>query len=259
MQWFRELWQYRELLFFLVWRDIKIRYKQTALGVTWAVLQPVVTTLIFFLFFGRLARMPSDGIPYPVFAYSALVGWTYFASAVSNGANSLVSNSNLLTKVYFPRAIIPLAAVLSGIPDFLLASIILVVIMLYYDLVPSWGLLLWPVLLVPLSLLAGGFSFLLSAMNVRFRDVKYAIPFVIQIWLFVTPIIYPVSLVPEKYRVWLALNPVSGLIEALRATAIVGRSIDWQLLGVSLAMTLVIIVVGVAYFRRAERSFADVI
>jgi lipopolysaccharide transport system permease protein len=248
---------YRELLYFLVWRDIKIRYKQTVLGVAWAMLQPLVTTLIFFLFFGRLAGIPSDGVPYPIFAYSALVAWIFFAAAVGNGANSLVQNSNLLTKVYFPRAIMPAAAVLSGVPDFLFSSVGLVAVMAYYGVTPGLGLLLWPLLLIPLALLAIGFSFWLSAFNVKFRDVKYVIPFILQIWLFVTPVIYPVSLVPPQYRMWLALNPITGLIEAFRGTAIAGHEIDWQLFNVSLGVAIFVFLSGAIYFRSAEREFAD--
>ncbi len=259
MTWLQEFWRYRELLLFLVWRDFKVRYKQTLLGVAWAVLQPLVATMIFFVVFGRLARVPSDDIPYPVFAYSGLVAWTYFSGAISYGANSLISNSSLLTKVYFPRLTIPTAAVLSGLPDFGIAALVLVGVMAYYGMTPDWTFVFLVVLAIPLTMLALGVSMLLSALNVRFRDVKYVVPFATQIWLFVTPIIYPVSLVPDKYRLLLALNPMTGFVEAFRATAIGGKPMDWTLLAVSLAVTCVVFLAGLLYFRRAERSFADLI
>jgi len=258
-EWLRELWSYRELLFFLVLRDLKIRYKQTVLGIAWAVIQPLVATMIFFVVFGKLAGIPSDQLPYPVFAYSGLAVWTYFSGAVSYGSNSLVSNSGLLTKVYFPRLAIPAAAVMSGLLDFAIAALVLVAVMAYYGLTPSWLLLSWVLLALPLVMLALGVSMLLSALNVRFRDVKYVVPFALQIWLFVTPIIYPVSLVPERYRFLLALNPLTGYVETFRALAIGGKPVDWALLAISMAVTAVVFVVGLAYFQRAERSFADVI
>lgn len=259
MTWLQEFWRYRELLLFLVWRDFKVRYKQTLLGVAWAVLQPLVATMIFLVVFGRLAQVPSDDIPYAVFAYSGLVAWTYFSGAISYGANSLISNASLLTKVYFPRLTIPAAAVLSGLLDFGIAALVLVLVMGYYGMSPEWTFVFWVALAIPLAMLALGVSMLLSALNVRFRDVKYVVPFATQIWLFVTPIIYPVSLVPEKYRLLLALNPMTGFVEAFRATAIGGKPLDWTLLAASLAVTGVVFLAGLLYFRRAERSFADVI
>lgn len=258
-EWMREYWRYRELLYFLVWRDIKIRYKQTFLGVAWAVLQPLLTTVVFFVFFGKLARIPSDGIPYPVFAYTGIVAWTYFATAVANGSSSLVGNAGLLTKVYFPRVHIPAAAVLGGLLDFALGSLLLIVIMAYYGMVPSPGLLLWPLLALPMVMLAMGMSMWLAALNVRYRDIKYVVPFVVQLWMFLTPIIYPLSMVPEQYRLWLALNPMTGLIEAFRAAALPGRTLDWEILLVSTGLAMVIFIVGLNYLRKAERSFADVI
>ena len=254
-----EFWQYRELFFFFVWRDIKIRYKQTVLGATWAIIQPFFTMVVFTLFFGKLANMPSDGIPYPIFSYSALVPWTYFSGALSLSGNSLISNSNLLTKVYFPRVAIPASSVLSGLVDFGIASLLLIVMMAYYHIQPGWGLLLWPVLTIPLVLLALGVGMIISALNVKYRDIKFAIPFFIQLWLFITPIIYPTSIIPERFRVLIALNPLSGIIEAFRFAILPSRHLDWQLLLISLAITLFILIIGFVYFQKAERVFADII
>lgn len=258
-EWLAEIWRYRELVFFMVWRDIKVKYKQTLLGVAWAVIQPLFTMLVFTLFFGKLGRIPSDGIPYPIFSYSALVAWTFFSSALSYSGNSLVGNSSLLTKVYFPRATLPTSAVLSGVPDFFLASVLLVGLMAYYHIAPSWTVLLWPVLLIPLILLALGAGLFLSALNVKFRDIKYALPFLIQLLMFLSPVIYPTSMVPERYRVLAALNPLSGILEAFRSSLLPSRTVDWKLLGISGAVTLVIFFLGLLFFRKAERDFADVI
>ena len=223
----QEFWAYRELLFFMVWRDLKVRYKQTLLGVAWAVIQPLASTLIFFLLFGKMAKMPSDGIPYPVFAYLGMAVWTYFAGAVSYSSNSLVNNSQLLTKVWFPRLIIPTAGVLSLLPDFLIASVVGVVLMFAYGVTPSWTFLLWPLLVPVMVVLALGASLILATLNVRYRDVKYAIPFLLQMWMFLTPIIYPVSIVPEKWQPLLLLNPMVGVVDAFRATALNGRPLAW--------------------------------
>jgi lipopolysaccharide transport system permease protein len=255
----QEVWAYRELFYFLAWRDIKIRYKQTAFGVAWAVLQPFFTMIVFSLLFGRVANVPTDGIPRPIFYFSALLPWTYFASTLTNGGMSLISNSNLLTKIYFPRIILPAATALSGLVDFLIATLMLVAIMLYYHVSVSWTLLLWPLLVVVLVLLGLGVAMFLAAMNVRYRDIKYAIPFGIQLWLFVTPIIYPSTMIPERFRWILAVNPLSGLIEAFRDVLIPSRQVDWRLLGLSMFTTVVVFLVGLLYFDRTEKSFADVI
>jgi lipopolysaccharide transport system permease protein len=255
----KEFWEYRELFYFLVWRDVKIRYKQTVLGAAWAVIQPFFMMIIFTLFFGRMAKMPSDGIPYPLFSYSALLPWTYFSTSVGLSGNSLIGGANLVRKVYFPRVALPAASTLSGLVDFAIAFVILIGIMAYYHVAPGWGLLLWPVLLVPLVVLALGLGLILSSLNVKYRDIKYAIPFFIQALLFVTPIIYPTSIASERVRLLLSLNPLTGLIEAFRASMLPGRPVDWPLLGVSVAFTVVIFVVGMAYFRKTEREFADVI
>jgi len=258
-EWLQEFWHYRELFYFLVWRNVKIRYKQTVLGASWAVIQPFCTMIVFTLFFGRLAKMPSDGIPYPVFSYSALLPWTYFSGALTAAGNSLVGNSNLITKVYFPRATIPTSAALSGLVDFGIASIVLLGMMAYYRIPLSWGFLLWPVLLVPLVLLALGVGMMLAALNVRYRDIKYTIPFMVQLWLFLTPIIYPTSIIPERFRALSAFNPLSGIIEAFRSSFLPTRHVDWHMLGISVAVVLVVFVLGATYFRKVEKTFADII
>jgi len=257
--WFNDLWQYRELFLFFVWRDIKIRYKQTFLGAAWAVIQPFFTMIVFTLFFGKMAKMPSDGVPYPIFSYCALLPWTYFAQALALSGNSLVSNANLIRKVYFPRLALPAAATLSGLVDFAIASVVLGGMMWYYDIAPTWSLLLWPLLIIPLVLLACGVGMILSSLNVKYRDIKYTIPFGIQLWLFLTPIIYPTSIIPEQFRPLAALNPLTGIIEAFRATLLPTRELDVQALLISIALTIVIFVLGALYFRKTERAFADII
>jgi lipopolysaccharide transport system permease protein len=255
----RELWEYRELLYFLTWRDIKVRYKQTALGVLWAIIQPLLTTLVFTIFFGRLAGIDSGGVPYPIFAYAGLLVWTFFANAATNGGNSLVGNSNLITKVYFPRMIIPGSAVAAALLDFVLAFLVLVGLMLYYDVAPSWGaLLLLPLLVALTALLAFGVGLWMSALNVTYRDVRYALPFLIQLWMFVSPVIYPAGMFSGRVRRLLALNPLTGIIENFRAV-LFRRQLDWHALGVSALVTLVLLVCSAYAFRRMERSFADTI
>ncbi len=257
--WLKEFWDYRELFFFLVWRDVKIRYKQTVLGAAWAVIQPFATMIIFTLFFGRMAQMPSDGIPYPIFSYAALLPWTYFSTSLRLSGNSLVDGANLIRRVYFPRVALPGASTLSGLVDFGIAFVVLLGMMVYYDIPFSWGLLLWPVLVIPLVLLALGIGMILSALNVKYRDIKHAVPFLIQSLLFITPIIYPTSIASERVRFLLSLNPLTGLIEAFRASMLPTRDVDWQLLGISVAITLVIFVFGAVYFQKTEREFADII
>ena len=254
----RDLWQYRDLLYILTMRDIKVRYKQTLLGAAWAIIQPLFTMLIFTLFFGKLAGMPSDGIPYPIFAYAGLLPWTFFSNAVTNSGNSLVGNSNLITKIYFPRMIIPMASVASGLLDFVIAFGLLVVLMFYYGVGLSINLLMLPVLLVLTSLLAIGVGMWMSALNVKYRDVRYALPFLVQLGMFASPIIYPLSLVPEKWRWLMALNPLAGQIEAYRS-AFFGKPFDWLSLGVSAVLTFAVLVYSAYNFRRMEKSFADII
>ncbi|MBA4123895.1 MAG: ABC transporter permease [Acidobacteria bacterium] len=254
----RDLWQYRDLLYILTMRDIKVRYKQTLLGAAWAIIQPLFTMLIFTLFFGKLAGMPSDGIPYPIFAYAGLLPWTFFSNAVTNSGNSLVGNSNLITKIYFPRMIIPMASVASGLLDFVIAFGLLVVLMFYYGVGLSINLLILPVLLVLTSLLAIGVGMWMSALNVKYRDVRYALPFLVQLGMFASPIIYPLSLVPEKWRWLIALNPLAGQIEAYRS-AFFGKPFDWLSLGVSAVLTFAVLIYSAYNFRRMEKSFADII
>jgi len=255
----RELWRYRELLYFFAWRDIKLRYRQAALGVAWAVIQPLFTMIIFTLFFGNLARMPSDGIPYPLFAYCALVPWTYFSTVLALAGNSLVSNSSLLTKIYFPRVLLPASAALAGLLDFIVGSAFLVVLMAWYHVRPSWALAFIPLLILLMMMLTTGVGMLLAAVNVRYRDVKYVLPFLIQIWLFATPIIYPVTIVPARFRPILALNPCWGMIDGFRACLFPGRTVNPGLIAVSITVAVTMFVIGVFYFLKAEKDFADVI
>lgn len=254
-----ELWRYRELLYFLVWRDIKVRYKQTALGAAWAVIQPFSTMVVFSLFFGRLAKMPSDGIPYPIFAYAALVPWTFFANGLEQSSNSLIGNSNLIKKVYFPRLAIPIATVCAGLLDFSLALLVLLGMMIYYGIVPTIQIVWIPVFLALALATALGVGFWLSALNVEFRDIRYVLPFVVQIWLFSTPVAYPSTLLSEPWRTAYGLNPMVGIIEGFR----------WSLLGIgtppgpmillSAAMAFSLLVSGALYFRRMEKTFADLL
>jgi len=255
----KEIWNYSEVLYFLAKKDIKVRYKQTVLGGLWAIIQPVCTMVVFTLFFGRLAKIPSDGIPYPIFVYAGLLPWTYFANTLAASGNSLVGSSHLITKIYFPRLIIPAASSLAGLLDFFIAMLILGALMIYYHVVPSIGILLFPVLVGLTFLCAMGVGLWLSALNVQYRDIRYVIPFLIQIWMFVSPVIYPVSMVKGKYQWLLALNPMGGVIKAYRASLLGHIPIDWLLLGLSTATIFVILVSGLYYFRRMEKHFADVV
>lgn len=255
---FRELWDYRELLYFLVWRDIKIRYKQTLLGATWAVIQPLFAMLLFTLFFGKLARIPSDGMPYPLFAYAGLVPWTFFANAVTNSSNSLIGSSSLISKVYFPRIFIPAAAVIAGLLDLAIASALLLPLLIYYKTQITLQILLLPAPLFLLTVLALGVGMWLSALNVRYRDIRYALPFLVQLWLFASPVIYPTSIVPQKWRWILALNPMTGIIESVRA-ALFGKTLPATLLLLAAIGATLIMVASFLAFRRAEDSFADVV
>lgn len=254
-----ELWEYRELLYFFVWRDIKVRYKQTALGVAWAVLQPFFTMVIFSLFFGRLAKVPSDGVPYPIFAYAGLLPWTFFAHGVTMSANSLVSNANLVKKVYFPRMAIPIASVLSGLADLVPASAVLLGMMLYYGIYPTAQVAWLPVFVLLALITALGVGIGLAAINVYFRDVRYTVPFLVQSWLFLTPIAYPSSLLPEPWRPLYALNPMVGVVEGFRWALLDTQPAPGPILWVSGAAALVLLAASALYFRRLERTFADVV
>ena len=251
----RDLWAHRELLYFLTWRDVKVRYKQTLLGATWALLQPLLLMLIFSFVFGRLVGVKSDGVPYPLFAFAGLLPWTFFNNAVTNSGNSLIGNTNLIKKVYFPRIIIPTAAVTAGLVDLGIGFLLLIVLMFYYGVGLHLSLLLLPLLIVLLTLLALGVGMWMSALNVKYRDVRYALPFLMQVWLFASPVIYPV---PERWRWLLALNPMTGLVQGFRA-AFFGRPLDWGTLAWSAIITLLILVYSTFTFSRMERSFADVI
>jgi lipopolysaccharide transport system permease protein len=256
---FRELWQFRELLYFLAWRDVKVRYKQTAIGIIWAVLQPVLTMMVFTVLFGRFAKMPSDGVPYPIFVYIGLLPWQYFALVLGQSTNSVVSGSQMITKIYFPRLIMPASTAIAALLDLFIASVILGGMMVYYGVGVSVGTLLVPALVLLTMVNAVGFGLWFSAMNVRYRDVQYAIPFVIQIWMFITPVIYPSSMVGEKYTWLLALNPMGGVIEAFRPAVLGHMAIPWVELGISALVGFAVFVGGIFYFRRVERYFADVI
>lgn len=254
-----ELWEYRELLYFLVWRDIKVRYKQTALGATWAIIQPLLTMVVFSFFLGRLARMPSDGVPYPIFSYAALVPWAFFANGVNQASNSLIGSPGLIKKVYFPRILIPMAAVFGGLVDFVLAFIILLAMMGYFRIVPTVNVLWLPLLLALALVTSLGIGLWLSALNVQFRDVRYAVPFLIQLWLFATPIAYPSSLLPASLRNLYGLNPLVGVVEGFRWALLGTSTAPGPMIVVSAGVALALFIAGVIYFRRVARTAADVL
>jgi lipopolysaccharide transport system permease protein len=255
----RDMWEYRELLYFLIWRDVKVRYKQTVLGAAWAILQPFLTMVVFSIFFGRLAGVPSDGIPYPVFAFTALLPWQLFAYALTESGNSLVANQQLITKVYFPRLVIPISAVLAGLVDFGIAFVVLLGMMFYYGIVPTAAALTLPLFLLLAIATALAVGLWLSALNVQYRDVRYTIPFLTQFWLFATPIAYSSSLVPEPWRVLYGLNPMVGVVEGFR-WALLGKSGGvGRLVIVSALVVSVLLFGGLVYFRRMEKTFADVV
>ena len=260
-----DVWEYRELLYFLVWRDVKVRYKQTALGAAWAILQPAMTMVVFTIFFGNLAGVGSDGLPYPLFSYAGLLPWTFFAQGVSQASDSLVGSANLVRKVYFPRLVIPAASVVGGLVDFAIAFVVLGVLMAWYGVAPGANAVFVPVFLAVAFVTALGVGTWLSALNVQFRDVKYVLPFFIQLWLFVTPVIYPASRVAAKLKqmgipVWIyGLNPMAGVVEGFRWSLLGAGSRPGPVVLVSAAMSLLLLVSGAFYFRRMERTFADVV
>jgi lipopolysaccharide transport system permease protein len=262
-----ELWRYRELIYFLTWRDLKVRYKQTILGALWAVLQPVLTMVVFTIFFGRLAKVPSDNIPYPIFSYTALLPWGLFTKAIGDAGRSLVSNRAMITKIYFPRLAIPLASVLSGVVDFAIAFSVLLVMIFYYNNLPGgeyqvaltariWTL---PLFLLLALVTALGAGLWLSALNVNYRDINHILPFITQFWLFITPIVYPTSMVPERWQLIYALNPMAGVVEGFRWALLNSNAAPSYMLGVSAAIALALLVSGLFYFRRMERTFADTV
>jgi lipopolysaccharide transport system permease protein len=257
-EWLSEIWRSREILYFLAWRDVKVRYKQAVLGIAWAVLQPLFTMLTFAFFFGRLAGIPSNGVPYPLFSFAALLLWTYFAVTLGQVGNSLIANSGLITKIYFPRVLLPASAAFGGLLDLLVGSVFLVGMMIYYRVTPHMSQLLAPIFVVEVAMIVMGAGMLLAAMNVRYRDVKYTIPFLTQLGLFVTPVIWPVSFLPHRLQGWLALNPMAGAIEGFRGS-LLGTPIDWGLVGCSWAVTLLLLFLGGLHFRSTERVFADIV
>jgi lipopolysaccharide transport system permease protein len=254
-----EVWEYRELLYFLIWRDVKVRYKQTALGVGWAVIQPLMTMIVFSIFFGKLGKMASDGVPYPIFSFAALVPWTLFATGLTMGTNSLIGSSNLIKKVYFPRLIIPTATVLAGLVDFIIAFGVLLILMAFYGVVPTFNLLWLPAFLLLTVVTSLGISLWLSAINVEYRDVKYVVPFLTQIWLFATPIAYSSSLLDEPWRTLYGINPMVGVVEGFRWALLGTNTQPGSMVFVSAVAAVALLVSGAFYFRRMERVFADVV
>ena len=259
----RALWEYRELLYFLVWRDVKVRYKQTLLGVLWVILQPLVSMAIYTVLFGILLKVPSGDVPYPVFAFAGLLPWSYFASSLNRSSTSLVSSSHLIAKVYFPRLVIPLSGVLSSLVDLGVSLVVLVGVMVVFRVAPTAGVLVLPLLILLAMITALGFGLWLSALNVRYRDVNYLLPFLVQVWMYLTPVVYGINLIPERYRFLLALNPMTGVVEGFR-WALLGRRLDYAwavgpLFAVSVAIALVVLVSGAYFFRTTERSFADIV
>ena len=256
---FQELWAYRELLYFLMWRDVKVRYKQTVLGVLWVVLQPLLMMLVFAFLFGRMAGIKSDGLPYSLFAYAGLVMWTFFSSAVNGAGNSLVNSSGLITKVYFPRMLVPAAAVGATLVDFAVAFVPLAVVMIFWKVPVTSNLLLIPIFIILVITLALGFGMWMAALNVKYRDIKLALPFLLQIWFFASPIIYPLSMVQGKLRWVLALNPMAGIIEGFRAALYGHKAFDWSTIGFAGVVAVIFLVYSTYSFRRAERQFADLV
>jgi lipopolysaccharide transport system permease protein len=256
---FKDLLEYRDLFYFLVTRDIKIRYKQTVLGGLWAIIQPFFLMVIFSLFFGALANVPSEGIPYPIFNYSAMIAWTYFSNSVIGSSNSLVSNSSLMSKVYFPRLIVPLSPVIAFLLDFAISFIILIGMMFYFHIYPNITVLALPLLVIIIMLLASGVGTLLAALNAKYRDIQYTISFIMQFWMFASPVVYPVSMLPEKYHILYALNPMTGIIEGFRSALVGTTAFPTGLVLISALISILIFIAGTLYFRRTERYFADVI
>ena len=255
----RELWDYRELIYFFIWRDIKVRYKQTILGGAWAILQPLLTMVLFSLFFGRLAKVPSDSVPYPIFTFTALVPWTFFANGVTQSSTSLVTGSNLVKKVYFPRLAFPISKVLAGVVDFVLAFAMLIVLMPYYGIKPTSHVVWLPFFLLMALTTSLGVSMWLSAMHVQFRDVQYAVPFMVQAWMFATPIAYPSSLLHEPWRTIYGINPMVGVVEGFRWALLGTKTAPGPIVLVSFLASIILLVSGTFYFRRLEKTFADVV
>lgn len=255
----KAIWYYRELLYFLIWRDVKVRYKQTAIGAGWAIFQPLMTMIIFTVVFGDFAKIPSDGLPYPIFAYTALLPWNYFAQAISRSGVSLVGSANLISKVYFPRLIIPLSAAVAPVVDFAIAFVILLAMMAWFGIAPTWGVLALLLFLLLALATALAVGLWLSALDVRYRDVGYTIPFVVQIWMYASPVAYPVSLVPERWRLLYSLNPMAGVIEGFRWALLGTGNPDFGVMAASAVVIMALLLGGIVYFRQMERTFADVV
>lgn len=253
------LWHYRELLYFLIWRDIKVRYKQTVIGAGWAIFQPLMTMVIFTIVFGNFAKIPSDGLPYPIFAYTALLPWNYFAQAISRSGISLVGNANLISKVYFPRLLVPLSAVVAPLVDFVVALVVLLGMMVWFGIVPTWHVVTIPLFLFIALVTALAVGLWLSALNVKYRDVGYIIPFLIQFWMYASPVVYSVSLVPKKWRLFYSLNPMAGVIEGFRWALLKQESPDLGVMLISAVMIIALLLGGIAYFARTEQTFADIV
>ncbi|MCB0164564.1 MAG: ABC transporter permease [Anaerolineae bacterium] len=254
----QELRQYRDLFYFLVWRDIKVLYKQTVLGFAWAIIRPVFSMIVFSLVFGRLAQIPSDGVPYPIFSYAALVPWTYFSTAMTNSTQSLVSNAGMFTKVYFPRLVIPLTPVLAGLVDFAIAFLLVGVLMVWYGIAPTWNVLFLPLLIMLMVLTAAGVGLTLSALAIQYRDIRFAMPFASQLLMYAAPVVWPVSLVPDQFRWLYGLYPMAGVIEGFRAALLGTTPMPWDLILMGSISATVLMLFGALYFRRMERIFADV-
>ena len=255
----RDLWYYRDLLYFLIWRDIKVRYAQSVLGVGWAVIQPVFLMIVFTLVFGRLARLDSDGAPYAIFSYVALVPWTYFSNALTDSTTSLVQNSALITKVYFPRIILPLSAILSKLIDFAIALILVIVLLVWYETVPNVGVAVIPLLVLLMILTAAGLGIWLASLAIQYRDIKYALTFIIQMLMFASPVVYPLNMVPERYQFLYSLNPMVGVIEGFRSAFLTTNPMPWNPIAIGFCVAIALLVAGTFYFRRSEESFADVV
>jgi lipopolysaccharide transport system permease protein len=255
----KAIWHYRELLYFLIWRDVKVRYKQTSIGAGWAIFQPLMTMIIFTMVFGNFAKIPSDGLPYPIFAYTALLPWNNFAQAIGRSGVSLVGSANLISKVYFPRLIIPLSAAVAPLVDFAIAFVILLAMMAWLGIAPTWGVLALPLFLLLALATALAVGLWLSALDVRYRDVGYTIPFVVQIWMYASPVAYPVSLVPERWRLLYSLNPMAGVIEGFRWALLGKGNPDFGVMVASAVVVMALLLGGIVYFRQMERTFADVV
>ncbi len=256
---FKELVAYRDLFYFLVNRDIKVRYKQTVLGGLWAIIQPFFLMIVFSIFFGNLAKIPSNGVPYPIFSYSALIAWTYFANCVSSSSNSIVSSGSLISKVYFPRMISPLTPVLAFLLDFVIAFVILIGMMLYYHIYPTIMILFLPLLVILMMLTAAGVGMILAPLNAKYRDIGYTIPFLVQFWMFASPVVYPVSMLPQKYHLIYSINPMTGVIEGFRSALLGTSAFPFQLILISAVVSISLFIFGAFYFKQTERYFADII